>query len=312
MPPHDVIIVGAGPAGLAAAIYTGRSKLNTLLIERLVVGGQAATTDEIENYPGFATGISGPALSEAMKEQAMRFGVERLSAKAESLAVDGGLRLLKTDKGEFAARSVIVASGAYPKLLKCPGEMKFRSRGVSYCATCDAAFYEGAKVMVVGGGDAAVEEAMYLTKFADKVTLVHRRDCLRAAGIVQDRAFANPKLEIMWNTVVEEINGSGTVETVTVKNVVSGEKQDISTDGIFIYVGLTPNSDWLGGLIETDEYGYIQTDENMCTNVMGVYAVGDIRRKLLRQVVTAAADGAIAAFHAEKYIEAVHGQVCEE
>ena len=308
MSPHDVIIVGGGPAGLSAGIYSGRSKLRTLLIEKLAVGGQAATTDEIENYPGFPTGISGPALSDAMGEQALRFGVEKLAAKAEGLVVDGDLRVLKTDKGDYPARTVIVASGAHPRQLGCSGELKFRGRGVSYCATCDAAFYEGAKVMVVGGGDAAVEEAMYLTKFADKVTLVHRRDSLRATGIVQDRAFANHDLEIMWNTVVEEIKGSAAVEAVTVRNVVTGELQDMSVDGIFIYVGLTPNSDWLGGMVETDDYGYIPTDEHMCTNIMGVYAVGDIRRKLLRQVVTAAADGAIAAFHAEKYIEAVHGQ----
>lgn len=308
MSPRDVIIVGGGPAGLTAAIYSGRSKLDTLLIEKLALGGQAATTDEIENYPGFASGITGPALSEAMGEQASRFGVDRLAARAEGLTVDRDIRVLKTDKGDFAARTVIVASGAYPRLLRCPGELEFRGRGVSYCATCDAAFYEGANVIVVGGGDAAVEEAMYLTKFADTVTLVHRRDALRATPIVQDRALAHDKLKIMWNTVLEEIKGSGTVETVRVRDTVTGEHRELSVDGVFIYVGLTPNSDWLGGLVETDEWGYIPTDENMCTRVAGVYAVGDIRRKLLRQVVTAAADGAIAAYHAEKYIEAAHGQ----
>jgi thioredoxin reductase (NADPH) len=301
---HDIIIVGAGPAGLTAAIYSARSKLKTLLVEKLTAGGQAATTDEIENYPGFAESITGPALSEAMEAQAMKFGVERLSAKADGIVIDGNLRVLKTNKGDFAAHAVIIASGAFPKPLNCPGEREFRARGVSYCATCDAAFYEGASVIVVGGGDAAVEEAMYLTKFADKVTLVHRRDTLRATGIVQDRALATPKLDIMWNTVLEEIKGTSAVETAVLKNVVTGERQAVPVDGIFMYIGLTPNSDWFGDTIDTDDQGYILTDENMCTNVPGVYAVGDIRRKLLRQVVTAAADGAIAAYHAEKYIEA--------
>ncbi|AFM27016.1 thioredoxin-disulfide reductase [Desulfomonile tiedjei] len=306
---HDVIIVGAGPAGLTAAIYAGRSKLKTLLVEKLAVGGQAATTDEIENYPGFATGISGSALSEAMAKQASRFGVEKVATKAQGLFSNETLWVLRTEKCEYAAHAVIIASGAYPKALQCPGELEFRGRGVSYCATCDAAFYEGASLLVVGGGDAAVEEAVYLTKFADKVTLVHRRDSLRATGIVQERALANPKLQIMWNTVVEEIRGSSAVETTLLRNVVSGETQVVPVDGVFIYVGLTPNSEWLGGTVETDVEGYIPTDEHMCTNMKGVYAVGDVRRKLLRQVVTAAADGAIAAFHAEKYIEAGLWQV---
>lgn len=300
---NDVIIVGGGPAGLTAAIYAGRSKLKTLMVEKLAVGGQAATTDEIENYPGFSTGISGPDLSDAMADQASRFGVKKLAMTAQGLCSDGDLWVLRTDKGEYQARTVIVASGAFPRPLQCPGEHEFRGRGVSYCATCDAAFYEEASVMVVGGGDAAVEEAMYLTKFADKVTLVHRRDSLRATGIVQERALANPKLEILWNTVVEEIRGTDTVETALLKNLASGETQAMPIDGVFVYVGLTPNSEWLGNMVETDSQGYVLTDEHMCTNLKGVYAVGDIRRKLLRQVVTAAADGAIAAFHAEKYIE---------
>jgi thioredoxin reductase (NADPH) len=303
MQEYDIVIIGAGPAGLAAAIYGARSKLKTLIIEKLATGGQAATTDDIENYPGFPKGISGPELSAMMAEQAKRFGTERLAAKVQGLAIDGNRRIVKTNKGDFQAPVVIIASGAAPKLLGCSGELKFRACGVSYCATCDAAFYEGAQVMVVGGGDSAVEEAMYLTKFADKVTLVHRRNSLRATKIVQERAKANPKLEIVWNTVVEEIEGTDMVEQVILKDVVSGKKRSVPIDGVFIYVGIEPNTEWLDGLVETDGQGYILTDQNMRTNLPGIYAVGDIRQKLLRQVITAAADGAIAAFHAEKYIE---------
>ncbi len=303
MQKYDIIIVGAGPAGLTAAIYAARSKLKTLYIERLASGGQAATTDEIENYPGFPEGVTGPGLAARMEEQAKRFGAERLAAKVQEMQSEGDLRIIKTNKGDFRAKAVIIASGAAPKLLGCPGELEFRAHGVSYCATCDAAFYEGATVMVVGGGDSAVEEANYLTKFAEKVWLVHRRNALRATRIVQDRALANPKLEIIWNSVVEKIDGDGVVENVTLHNRVTNEKTAMEVDGIFIYVGLQPNTEWLGNLIALDKHGYIPTDENMRTNLPGVYAAGDIRTKLLRQVVTAAADGAIAAFHAEKYIE---------
>ncbi len=300
---YDIIIAGAGPAGLTAAIYSARSKLKTLYIEKLSTGGQAATTDEIENYPGFPDGVAGRELAALMEKQAERFGADKLAAKVQELQVEGDYRVVRTNKGDFSAKAVIIASGAAPKLLGCPGELEFRARGVSYCATCDAAFYEGAAVMVVGGGDSAVEEANYLTKFADKVWLVHRRNALRATRIVQERAMANPKLEIVWNSVVERIGGDGVVETVTLRNRVTDEKSEMKVDGVFIYVGLEPNTEWLGKLVELDEHGYIPTDENMRTNLPGVYAAGDIRAKPLRQVVTAAADGAVAACHAEKYIE---------
>lgn len=305
---YDVIIVGAGPAGLTAAIYSARSKLKTLYIEKLTTGGQAATTDEIENYPGFPHGVSGPELAAQMEEQAKRFGAERLAAKVQALQLEGDYRIIKTNKGDFCAKTVIIASGAAPKLLGCPGELEFRAHGVSYCATCDAAFYEGSRVMVVGGGDSAVEEACYLTKFADKVLLVHRRNSLRATKIVQERAFANPKLEVIWNSVVEKIDGDGVVEKVILRNRVTDKKTEVPIEGIFIYIGIEPNTEWLGNLVELDEHGYVSTDDNMRTNIPGIYAAGDIRTKLLRQVVTSAADGAIAAFHAEKYIETQYAE----
>lgn len=251
-------------------------------------------------------GVSGPDLSDKMEEQAKRFGAVKLAAKVDGLQVEGNYRIIKTNKGDFKAKTVIIASGAAPKLLGCPGELELRARGVSYCATCDAAFYEDApNVMVVGGGDSAVEEANYLTKFAEKVTLVHRRDSFRATKVVQDKAFNNSKLDIVWNTVVEEITGDGIVEKARLKNIVTGETTEMAIDGIFIYVGLVPNTDFLGDLI-TMKNGYIVTDADMRTNTPGVYAAGDVRDKLLRQVVTAAADGAIAAFAAEKYIEEHH------
>jgi thioredoxin reductase (NADPH) len=299
----DLVIIGAGPAGLTAALYSSRSKLNTLYIEKLATGGQAATTDEIENYPGFPHGITGPELSKQMEEQAQRFNAKRLAAKVSAIQLDGQYRIVQTNKGSFCAKAVIIASGAAPRLLGCPGELKFRAKGVSYCATCDAAFYEGTNILVVGGGDSAVEEACYLTKFADKVTLVHRRSALRAAKIVQDRAFANPKLDFLWNTVIEEIEGEDIVERVVLKNVETGETSIMAVDGVFIYVGIEPNTEFVANLLDLTEQGYIKTDDFMRTNIAGIYAVGDVRHKLLRQVVTAVGDGATAAYHAEKYIE---------
>lgn len=303
MEEYDIVVIGAGPGGLTAALYSARSKLRTLYIEKLATGGQIATTDEVENYPGFAHGITGPELVKQMEEQVLRFHAERLAAKVEGIELDGIDRIVKTSKGDFHTKTAIIASGAVPKLLGCPGELAFRAKGVSYCATCDAAFYEEANIMVIGGGDSAVEEACYLTKFADKVTLVHRRDALRAVKIVQDRAFTNPKLDFLWNTVIQEIKGDGIVEKVILKNILTGEISEMAIDGVFIYVGFEPNTDFIKNVIELTEQGYIPTDDYMRTNIAGIYAVGDVRHKLLRQVVTAVSDGAIAAFHAEKYID---------
>ena len=300
---YDVIIVEAGPAGLTAALFNARSKLKTLCIDEIGNGGQAAITDLIENYPGFPEGITGSKLTIKMAEQVERFGAEKITEKVQKLKLEEEYRVVVTNQSKYRAKAVIIASGASPRMLGCPGEIDFRGRGVSYCATCDGAFYEGSNILVIGGGNAAVEEAVYLTKFADKVTLVHRRQELRAAKVAQERAFTNPKIDIIWDSVVEKISGNSSVEKVILKNVRSGERREMFVDGVFVYAGLEPNSAWVKGVVRLDEKGNILTDENMCTNIKGVYAAGDVRRKLLRQVLTAASDGAIAAFHAERYIE---------
>lgn len=305
---YDVIVLGAGPAGLASGIYAGRSRLNTLMIEKGQDGGQIAITNEIENYPGQQIeGESGPSLIARMTEQAKKFGVERVSDTIKSVDLSGEVKTLTGVKGEYQAKAVILATGAFPRPIGCTNEGKFIGKGVSYCATCDAAFFEDFEVFVVGGGDAAVEEAMYLTKFARKVTLIHRRDELRAAKSIQEKAFKNPKLSFMWDTVVDSIDGDEILSTMTVKNTKTGELTVINADeedgmfGLFGFIGLLPNSKLFEGMIDMDR-GYIKTDDNMHTNLDGVFAAGDIRVKSLRQVITAAADGAIAAMQAEHYI----------
>ena len=304
---YDVIVLGAGPAGLAAGLYAGRSRLSVLIIEKGQDGGQIAITDEIENYPGQVEGDSGPSLIARMTEQAKHFGAERVSDLIKSVELEGDVKKLVGAKGEYLAKTVIVATGAFPKPIGCENEGKFVGKGISFCATCDAAFFEDFEVFVVGGGDSAVEEAMYLTKFARKVTIIHRRDQLRAAKSIQEKAFKNPKIEFMWDTVVERVEGDEMLEAMIVKNVKTGETKRIEADeedgifGLFGFIGYNPNSSLFEGILDM-EYGYIKTDDNMHTNIEGVYAAGDIRVKSLRQVVTAAADGAIAAMQAEHYL----------
>lgn len=306
---YDVIILGAGPAGLAAGLYAGRSRLSTLIIEKGKDGGQIAITDEIENYPGQQVeGESGPSLIARMTEQAKKFGAERASDTILSVELEGDVKVLKSAKNEYKAKAVIVATGAFPKPIGCENEAKFMGKGISFCATCDASFFEDFEVYVVGGGDSAVEEAMYLTKFARKVTIIHRRDELRAAKSIQEKAFANPKLHFMWDTVVTKVDSDDELlNKMTVKNVKTGEETVIEADpddglfGLFGFIGYNPNSKLFEGMLDM-ERGYIKTDADMHTNIPGVFAAGDIRVKSLRQVVTAAADGAIAAMQAEKYI----------
>lgn len=304
---YDVAIIGAGPAGLAAGLYASRSRLNTVIIEKEGPGGQIKITDEVENYPGSIPDASGPALIERMKEQVDHFGAQLVLDTIESVQLEGKEKVLKGLKEEYHAKTVIIATGAHSRPIGCPGEKEFTGRGVSYCATCDANFFEEMEVFVVGGGDSAVEEAMYLTKFARKVTIVHRRNELRAAKSIQEKAMKNPKIAFMWDSVVEEIKGDGIVQSAVFKNVKTGElteyfaDEDDGTFGIFVFIGLVPNNTLFEGMIDM-EGGYIKTDENMLTNIEGVYAAGDNRVKALRQVVTAAADGAIAATQCEKYI----------
>ena len=306
---YDLIIIGAGPAGLAAGLYAGRARLETLIIEKQKNGGQIVITDEIENYPGCIEGETGPSLIERMVKQTEKFGVDHVFDTVTDMDLACEVKTVKCLHEEYSAKAVIIAAGANPVNIGCPGEKEFSGKGVSYCATCDAAFFEDFEVYVVGGGDAAVEEAMYLTKFARKVTIIHRRNELRAAKSIQDKAFANPRIDFMWDTVVEEIRGDGIVESMVVKNVKTGEPTEVFADeddgtfGIFVFIGFKPNTEVFRGHVEMDEKGYILTDPDMHTNVPGVFAAGDIRQKSLRQVVTACADGAIAAVQAGKYIE---------
>ena len=306
---YDVLILGAGPAGLAAGLYAGRSRLSTLLIEKGIDGGQIAITHEIENYPGqLVEGENGPSLIGRMTAQVEKFGVERVTDTITKVELEGDVKKVICSKGEYLGKTVIVGTGAFPRPIGCKNEAEYVGKGVSYCATCDANFFEDLEVFVVGGGDAAVEEAIYLTKFARKVTIIHRRDELRAVKSIQEKAFANDKIEFFWDSVVEELHGDEILSGMTVKNVKTGETRLVEADeddgifGVFGFIGTVPNSALFEGMVEMEQ-GYIKTDDEMRTNIPGVFAAGDIRVKSFRQVVTAAADGAIAANQAEKYVE---------
>ena len=305
---YDVIILGAGPAGLAAALYAGRSMLSTLIVEKGQDGGQIAQTDEIENYPGqMLEGESGASLVARMAKQAQHFGAERIRDNIKEVSLEGSVKKLVGSKGEYLGKTLIIATGASPRPIGCRNEEKFKGAGISYCATCDGMFFRGLEVFVVGGGDAAVEEAIFLTKFARKVTIIHRRDQLRAARSIQEKAFANPKIAFLWDSVLEEVDGKFELNKVIVKNVKTGELTIIEADpadgmfGVFGFIGMNPSSALFEGKLPLEK-GYIPTDEDMHTSIPGVYAAGDIRVKSLRQVVTAVADGAIAAMQAEKYL----------
>ncbi len=304
---YDVIIIGAGPAGLSAALYASRSRLNTLLIEKQKDGGQIVITAELENYPGCVEGETGPSIIERMVRQADHFGAQRVYDTIQEVDLEGEIKLLKGKKADYRAKTVILATGASPRPIGCPGERELVGKGVSYCATCDAAFFEDMEVYVMGGGDAAVEEAMYLTNYARKVTVIHRRNELRAAKSIQEKAFANPKMDFMWDAVITALDGDGLLERMTVKNVKTGVEtvfeapEEDGTFGVFVFIGFDPCTGLFKNKVEM-ENGYILTDENMKTNVPGVFAAGDNRKKSLRQVVTAAADGAIAAMQAYHYL----------
>lgn len=301
----DVIIIGGGPAGLTAGIYTSRARLKSLLIEKALTGGQIATIDLVENYPGFDEGISGSELSQKMEKQARRFGLEIIQGAVRKISIDGKIKkiTLEEDKGEYEAKSVIISTGAHPKPLGAEGEDKLRGRGVSYCATCDGALFRGQKIAVIGGGDSAVEEAIFLTRFAEIVYVIHRRDQLRATKIAQERAFSNPKIKFIWNSIVKKIEGEDSVTALLIKDVRTEKETTLDVQGVFIYVGYNPNTDFLKGILNLNGNNYIITDENMATSVPGIFAAGDVRAKTLKQIATAVGDGAIAAISAEKYIE---------
>ena len=299
----DLAIIGAGPAGISAAIYGARGGLETVVFEQAIVGGQITVTAEIENYPGFEEIMSGFEFVDKMHQQALKFGAEFRNEVVESITLSGTDKIIKTDEETYIARTVIFATGAIPRKLDVPGEEAFTGRGVSYCATCDGALYRDKTVAVIGGGDSAIEEAMFLTKFAKKVYIIHRRDQLRAIHTIQQRVFKNEKIEFILDTVVTEINGDTQIRSLSLLNKKTNQTSILNIDGVFIYVGIIPNNNLVADLLDLDDAGFVITDDNMQTKIPGFYAAGDIRQKALRQVVTAASDGAIAAFLAEKWIQ---------
>ncbi len=302
---YDVIIIGGGPAGLTAGLYTSRARLKSLLIEKGFPGGQVMTTEWVENYPGFEDGVSGAELAQKMEKQATKFGLEIVQGSVINVSLDNNIKkVVLEDEKQYEAKAVIIATGSNPRPLKIEGEDEFRGRGVSYCATCDGAFFKDSKLAVIGGGDSAVEEGLFLTKFAETVYIVHRRDELRAAKIVQERAFENPKIKLVWDSVPEKIEGDGTgVTAVHIKNVKTGEKSVLDVQGIFIYIGYNPNTAFLKEIIKLDESNYVLANDDMFTSAQGIFVAGDVRKKLLKQIATAVGDGATAAISAEKYIE---------
>jgi thioredoxin reductase (NADPH) len=309
---YDVMIIGAGPAGMTAALYTSRANLSTLMLERGIPGGQMANTEEVENYPGYDH-ILGPELSTKMFEHAKKFGAEYAYGDVKEIIDGKEFKTVIAGKKEYKARAIIIASGAEYKKIGVPGEKELGGRGVSYCAVCDGAFFKGKELVVVGGGDSAVEEGVYLTRFAKKVTIVHRRDKLRAQKILQDRAFNNEKISFIWNSTVKEINeANGKVGSVTLTDVNTGEEQEFKTDGVFIYIGMLPLSKPFEALGITNENGYIETNDRMETKVPGIFAAGDVREKALRQIVTATGDGSIAAQTAQHYIEELLEELSRE
>ncbi len=299
---YEVVIIGGGPAGLSAGIYTARARLSSLLIERGLIGGQVANAELVENYPGFPEGISGYDLTELMQRQATKFGLEILTAEVTGVELSGEQKIVKTSEGDFVVKAMIIASGSEWIKLGIPGEKEFTGKGVSYCAICDGAFFTDQTVAVVGGGNAAITEALSLTKFASKVIVIHRRQELRTTRIVQEKAFAEPKIEFLWNTVVEEIEGEEVVKRLRLRNVITGEKSSLDVAGIFVAIGFKPNTDNLKSILSLDATGHIMTNEKMETEIPGIFAAGDVRSSSIRQIIAAVGDGATAAIYAERFI----------
>ncbi len=300
----DVIIIGGGPAGLTAGMYTSRARLKSLLIEKGLMGGQVTTTEFIENYPGFEDGISGAELTSRMEKQAKRFNLETSQGTVRKISLSKKYKKISIEGGEeYEAKCIILCTGAHPKLLGVDGEDTYRGRGVSYCATCDGAFFKGEKIAVIGGGNSAVEEAVFLTKFAELVYIVHRRDRLRADKIAQELAFSNPKIKFIWNSVVKKIAGQNAVNALHIENVQSGEESVLDVQGIFIYIGYNPSTAFVRDVVNLNGDNYILADNNMSTSVPGIFTAGDVRAGTQKQIAVAAGDGATAAISAGKYIE---------
>jgi thioredoxin reductase (NADPH) len=308
VPTYELVIIGGGPGGLTAGIYAARARLRTVLLEKGLTGGQVALTNMIENYPGFPDGVAGMELGQLMEQQARNLDLEIVNAEVLKVELQGADKLVKTVENEYRADALIIATGAQHTHLGLPNEEALTGRGVSYCAVCDGAFFRGREVAVVGGGDSAIDEGLFLTRFANKVTIIHRRDALRATKILQERAFANPKMAFVWNHVVDQIVGTEHLEKLVLRHVHSGEKQDLAVDGLFIYIGLKPNTEFLHGTLKLDPQGCIVTNEKMETEIPGIYAVGDVRLGSLRQAIIAAGEGATAALMAEKYLAERHRQ----
>jgi thioredoxin reductase (NADPH) len=306
---EKVIIIGSGPAGYTAAIYTGRAQLDPLLLAGPSMGGQVALSSEVGNYPGFPEDVAGAELAEYMKQQAERFGTRVVMDIVTSVDLASRPYKVMTYGGEHETQALIVASGASPRKLGVPGEKEFSGRGVSYCATCDGFFYMGKEIVMVGGGDAAVEEAIYLTRFASKVTLIHRRDQLRAEPVLQERAFRHEKVDFLWDTVVTEVTGDGFVDGVQVENVKTGESRRFPTEGVFIAIGYVPNTGFLGGQVDLTEGGYIVADEHGRTSVDGVWAAGDVTDWIYRQIATSVGAGCKVGMQAEQYIAKLEDRV---
>lgn len=299
---YDVVIIGGGPAGLTAGLYTARARRSCLLIEKALLGGQIANTELVENFPGFPDGISGFELGQLIHQQATKYGLATVTAEATGIEPQDGQMVVKTTAGDFITRAVIIAGGSRWQTLGIPGEAEFTGKGVSFCATCDAPFFSEQPVAVVGGGDAAITEALHLAKFAARVTVIHRRHELRATRVLQERAFAEPKIEFRWDNTVDSIEGEDFVKRVRLNQVPTGEKSALEVAGVFIAIGFRPDTDYLKGILPLDAMGHIITNEKMETEIPGIYAAGDIRRNSARQAITAAGDGATAAINAEKYL----------
>ena len=301
---YDVIIIGGGPAGLTAGLYSARARLNSLLIEKGLLGGQITNAELVENYPGFPDGVSGYDLGEFMHKQAEKYGLKTVIGEATGIELRGEEKVVRTTEGDFTARAIIIAGGSNYRKLSVPGEEEFTGKGVSYCATCDAAFFQEQSVAVVGGGDAAITEALHLTKYASKVTVIHRREQLRASRILQEKAFAEPKIDFLWDSVVNRIEGDDLVRKIGIQQVKTGKSSVLEVNGIFVSTGFIPNTGYLKDILPLDDMGQIITNEKMETEIPGILAAGDIRQNSARQAITAAGDGATAAINAEVYLTA--------